>query len=242
MLDIINVAICEDEKIHVELLEKYVANWAKERNMKVRIEVFYSAESFNFNWIMDKRYDILLLDIQMPGQNGIELAKTIRKKDNIINIIFITALSDYIGEGYNVEAINYLIKPIEEKKLYECLDRAVARVPKLEKIILIKDQGEIHRLVQDEIIYIESFGHDLEINTTNEKYITRKSLSIMEKELDEDIFIRCHRSYIAGLKHIKRISKNELELDNGDIIPISRRQYSKTNMAFIKYFRGVIDE
>jgi DNA-binding LytR/AlgR family response regulator len=146
MSDTINVAICEDEKVQVELLEKHVKIWGEQRNIKVIIETFYSAESFDFNWSMDKRYDVLLLDIQMPGQNGIELAKKIREEDDIINIIFITAIPDYIQEGYDVEAINYLIKPVDEKKLYECLDRALEKVPKEEKIVLIEEQGEIYRI------------------------------------------------------------------------------------------------
>lgn len=242
MLDIINIAICDDEKIQVELLEKYVNDWANGRSIRVIIETFYSAESFDFSWSMDKKYDILLLDIQMSGQNGIELAKRIRKEDDILNIIFITAISDYIQEGYDVEAINYLIKPIKENKLYECLDRSAQKIPKEEKTILIDVEGEIHRIIEDDILYIEAFSHSIEINTIDGKYTIRKSIGTIEEELDESGFVRCHRSYIVGLKHIKRIGKIELELDNDDVIPISRRQYSKTNMAFIKYYRGEANE
>ena len=242
MPDRINIAIIDDEKVQVELLEKYVRNWASEKNIRVITEAFYSAESFDFSWSMDKKYNILLLDIQMSGQNGIELAKKIRKEDNMANIIFITAIPDYIGEGYEVEAINYLIKPIKEEKLYECLDRALQRIPKEEKTILIDVDGEIRRIIQHDILYIEAFSHSIDISTVDGKYTTRKNISAIEKELDENIFIRCHRSYIVGLRYIKRIGKNQLELDNGDLIPVSRRQYSQTNRAFIKYFRGDIDD
>jgi len=238
MPDIINIAIVDDEEVQVQLLTKYVENWACKKNIKLIVDSFYSGESFEFSWSMDKRYDVLLLDIQMPGLNGVELAKKIREEDQIINIIFITAIPDYIGEGYNVEAINYLIKPIDEKKLYECLDRAFEKTPKEEKVLLVEEQGEIHRIVQGDILYIESFGHNLEINTIDERYNIRKNIGNMEKELDDKDFVRCHRSYIVGLRYVKRIGKNELELDNGIIIPVSRRQYAKTNRAFIEYYRG----
>ena len=241
-MDTMNIAIIDDEKIQVELLKKYVKNWAYERNIRVIMEAFYSAESFEFSWSMDKKYNILLLDIQMPGQNGIELAKKMRKEDNLTNIIFITAIPDYIGEGYDVEAINYLIKPIKEKKLYECLDRAIQKGLREEKTILVEGQGEIHRVKQYDILYIESFGHSVEINTIDGKYETRNSIGVLENKLDRNSFVRCHRSYIVGLKHIKRIGKDELELDNRVTIPVSRRQYSKTNMAFINYYRGEVDE
>lgn len=238
MMDTINIAIIDDEKIQVELLQKYVQNWAISKNVMVNTEAFYSAESFDFSFSMDKKYNILLLDIQMKGQNGIELAKKIRKEDTMVSIIFITAISDYIGEGYDVAAINYLIKPIKENKLFECLDKAISKIPQEESTILIDAEGEISKVMQKNIVYIEAFAHYIEVNTVNEKYTTRKNIGIIEKELDENTFVRCHRSYIVSLRYVKRIWNNELELDNGKTIPVSRRQYSNTNMAFIKYFRG----
>lgn len=242
MPNILNIAICDDENIQVELLHKYVTNWANDRNIKIQVETFYSAESFEFNWSMDKKYNILLLDIEMSGKNGIELAKNIRKEDKILDIIFITAISDYIGEGYDVSALNYLIKPIKEKKLYECLDKASQKIPNEEKTILINIEGETHRIIQSDIIYIEAFSHTIEINTINKKYTVRKNIGDMEKELDGNILTRCHRSYIVGLKHIKKIGKTDIGLDNNHAIPVSRRLYSSVNMAFIKYFRGEVDE
>lgn len=242
MLDSINIAIVDDEKIQVELLENYVQSWAYEKNIRVIIETFYSAESFDFSWSMDKKYHTILLDIQMPGLSGIELAKKIREENHMINIIFITAVTDYIQEGYDVSAINYLIKPIKEQKLYECLNRAVCKGLKEEKTILFNVEGEIFRVIQKDIIYIEAFAHYIEVNTTKGKYITKKNISTIEKELDDKKFIKCHRSYIVGLRYIKRIATSELELDNGNIMPISRRQYSNTNMAFIKYFRADANE
>lgn len=238
MMDAVNIAIIDDEKVQVALLEKYIHRWACENNIKTIIEAFNSAESFEFSWSMDKKYNIILLDIQMKGQNGIELAKKIRQEDEILNIIFITAIADYIADGYDVSALNYLIKPIKEDKLYECLNKAILKIPKKEKTVLVDVDGGIQRIMQNDIIYIEAFAHYIEINTVSGKYTTRKSISTIEKELDNNIFIRCHRSYIVGLKYIKRISNSELQLDNGQAIPISRSQYSNTNMAFIKYFRG----
>lgn len=242
MMDEINIAIIDDEKVQAELLEKYVKNWTCKKNISVKAENFYSAESFEFNWSMDKKYNIILLDIQMKGENGIELAKKIRKQDENLNIIFTTAITDYIGEGYDVSALNYLIKPIKEDKLYECLNKAVLKIPKIDKSILLEIDGGTERLYQDDLIYIEAFTHFIEISTVNNKYTVRKNISAIEKELDGNIFVRCHRSYIVGLRYIKKIGSSELELDNGHVIPVSRRQYSNTNMAFIKYFRGGIDE
>ncbi|MBU5428310.1 LytTR family DNA-binding domain-containing protein [Tissierella pigra] len=242
MSQIVNIAICDDEKVQVELLKKYVKNWETKNNLKVNIECFYSGESFEFSWSMDKKYNILLLDIEMSGINGVDLAKKIRTEDNLLNIVFITAISDYIGEGYEVDAINYLIKPIIETKLYECLDKSVKKIHMEEKILLIDVEGKITRIKEKDIIYIEAFSHSIDIHTIDGIYTTRKNIGVIEKELDAKLFIRCHRSYIVGLKHIKRIGKTDIELDNKETIPVSRRLYSKVNKEFIRYFRGEVDE
>lgn len=239
-MDIINIAIIDDENVQAELLYKYVQNWAHNNHIEAAIETFYSAESFEFSWCMNKKYNIILLDIQMKGKNGIELAKNIRQEDEILNIIFITAITDYIADGYDVSALNYLVKPIKEDKLYECLNKAILKIPKEEKSILIDTNGGTERIILKDIIYIEAFAHYIEINTTHNKYTTKKNIGSIEMELGENTFIRCHRSYIVNLRYIKRISNSELELDNSQVIPISRNKYSNTNMAFIKYFRGDI--
>lgn len=241
-MDKINIAIIDDEKVQAELLKKYVQSWADIKNYIINTEDFPSAESFEFIWSMDKKYSIILLDIQMNGINGLELAKEIRKQDEKVIIIFITAISDYIGEGYDVDALNYLIKPVKKDKLYECLDKAVLKMPEKEEYILIDTEEGTQKICEKDIIYIEAFAHFVEINTAKGKYTARKNISSMEKELDKNLFIRCHRSYIAGLRYIKRILSSELELDNRQVIPISRRLYTVTNMAFIKYFRGDINE
>lgn len=238
MSDTINVAIVDDESIQVDLLQQYVESYGANKNYKIIIEKFYSAESFDFKWSMDKKYDVILLDIQMPGLNGIELAKNIRKKDSTVSIIFITAITDYIGDGYDVSAVNYLIKPIKKEKLFECLDKALFNSLKESKSMLIDVNGEIQKIYEKDIMYIEAFAHEVEVTTIRGKLLIKKSIGQIEKELCEDDFIKCHRSYIAGLRFVKRISNNELELDNGKVIPVSRRLYAKTNMAFIKYYRG----
>lgn len=238
----INIGICDDESIQVELFFKYVENWAIKNNRKVNIETFNSAESFHFKWLENKTYDILLLDIEMPGQNGVELAKTIRKKDKDINIIFITARSEFIAEGYEVEAINYLLKPLSEDRLYKCLDRAVEKIPEKETRILVDIEGETVSIKEKDILFLESLAHNIEIQTRNKTYNTRMNLSDIEKDLNQDAFIKNHRSYIVNLLHIKRIGKEEIELDNGDNIPMSRRRYKDVNMKFIKFFRGERDE
>lgn len=238
MAKILRIAICDDEDLQIELLTKYVRNWEKLNHQKVVIESYHNGSEFHFTWSGDDSFDILLLDIEMPNLNGIELARKIREKDENLQIIFITGVADFIGEGYDLQAVNYLLKPIKEEKLYDCLDTAVRKLPNEEQWLVIEQEDEIIRLNQSEILYIEAFSHTIDIHTKNGKYTIRKSISAIEKELVASLFVRCHRSYLISLLHIDKILKDEILLDGGDSVPLSRRRYKEVNMAFINYFKG----
>lgn len=232
------IGICDDELVQTKLLSFLVRKWAGRNNRLVTIEIFDSAEAFQFAWSEDKSYDVLLLDIQMSGQNGIELAKIIRQSDDTLAIIFITGFSDYIDEGYEVSALHYLIKPIKEDKLFACLDKARKRIQLDRKTILLCCNGENLRIYQDEIVYIEAFAHTVIITTINKRYEIKKSIGVLEKELDAAMFYRGHRSYIVSLKYVLKIGKTGITLENGVQVPVSRRSYKGVNKAFIDFYRS----
>jgi DNA-binding LytR/AlgR family response regulator len=232
----IHFAICDDNITEIEYLNRIVGKWARAGNIATVISTFESAESFLFHYADDKSFDILLLDIQMKNMNGVELAKQIRLDNDSVQIIFITGFPDYMPEGYDVSALHYLMKPVSEQKLFEVLDKAMKRLGKSERTILLKAEGESVCIPMGSIMYIESFAHAVEITTIKEKIKAGMSISDLEKKLG-DGFVRCHRSYIVGLKYIKRIRQNEVILDNDISIPLSRRVCTKVNQAFIRFFK-----
>ncbi len=232
---LINIAICDDEKAQIDNLKKLVSHWANEYNFNVSISEFESAESFLFHYEDEKNFDILLLDIEMGELNGVELAKKIRTENETVQIVFITGFPDFIAEGYEVSALNYLMKPVSGEKLYEVLNKAVTKISKEEKNLVINNT----KVKLSEILFIEAFAHSCEIAVlSGDKIKSSQKISLLENELNSE-FIRCHRSYIVGIRHIKQIDKSEIILDNGDIVPLSRRLYTDVNKAFIKYFKGV---
>lgn len=228
------IAICDDEIYQIDLLKKLIAVWAKNNNIKIKINTYNSAEDFKSFKI---ECDVLLLDIQMPGQNGFELAKELRHNNELLIIIFITGVPDYIQEGYEVSALHYLLKPVDEHKLYNTLDKAYKTLNTTKKSIVITQLGEHYRILLDDIIFIESFGHNLNIITITKSYEIRKNISEIETELDNRFF-RCHRSYIVMMKYVKNISANEILLDNGQHVPLSRKLYKDMFQLFIKYHKG----
>ncbi len=232
----LNFAICDDNITEIEYISKIVGKWARANGNTAAISTFESAESFLFHYADDKSFDILLLDIQMKNMNGVELAKQIRLENDAVQIIFITGFPDFMAEGYEVSALHYLMKPVSEQKLFEVLDKACKRLGKSERTILLKVEGESVCVPVGSIVYIESFAHTVEITTNKEKIKAGLSISDLEAELGEG-FIRCHRSYIVGLRYIKRIRQSEVILDNDISIPLSRRLYNKVNQAFIRFFK-----
>lgn len=231
------VAVCDDEHQQTQYIKMLVGKWADDNNITVTVDMFESAEKFKSAWKDDKSFDILLLDIQMGGQNGVELAKDLRQTDEKLIIVFITAVPDFMDEGYEVSALHYLVKPINENKLYATLDKALKSFTKNNNAIFVQTENESGtvRILTDSILYIESFDHFLEINTVSEKLTVKMPMYELESKLDSN-FKRCHRSYIVNIKYIKKIIKTEITLDSNKTIPLSRRLYTDVNRAMIKYF------
>ena len=232
----IKIAVCDDEHQQTEYIKSLVSKWADENNIKTNIEMYDSAENFKAVWSKNKIFDILLLDIEMSGQNGIDLAKEIRQSDMKLIIIFITGFVDYMPEGYDVSALHYLIKPIKEDKLFEVLDKAVKNIEnESEQILAVTiNRNDIFIPLRD-IIYIESSLHYININTEIEQYKVKMPLTEIESKLGGGFF-KCTRSFIIGLRYVRKISKSEVILTNGITIPLGRGLYQDINKAFIKYF------
>ena len=235
----LNIAICDDETVEIEYLTSLVQEWAKAAKTAANISGFASAEAFLFKYEEDKNVDILLLDIQMKAMDGIELAEKIRENNSGVQIVFITGFPDYISRGYDVSALHYLIKPVEKEKLFEVLSKACDNLKKEEKFVLFSVDNESLKINLKNMIYVEAFGHSSCVVCENGKYNVKLPISAIAKMLDKS-FVQCHRSYIANLHHILRITKTDIVFDNNKIIPVSRRMYNDVNMAFINFYRGKI--
>lgn len=227
------IAICDDEQNQIEYITSIVTSWSNHKGHSCEIRTFASAEAFLFEYEEDKAYDILLLDVEMKNINGIELAKRIRKDNNRAEIIFITSHFEFVGEGYEVDALHYLIKPISVEKFTQVLTKAAEKLSVEPPSVVISCEGETVKLYESDILYVESFLHYIVIHTKDNEYKIKENISVFENKVS-DVFYRIHRSYLVSLKYITRISRTSVNIGNTEL-PLSRGKYDNINRAFIEH-------
>ena len=131
------VAVCDDSSEDARYVAGMVQAWASSRDAALQVERFPSAEAFLFHYAEDQSYDMLLLDIEMPGMDGVAMARQVRRDNEAVQIVFVTGYSDYIAQGYDVAALHYLMKPVDREKLFAVLDRAAVKLGKNERALLL---------------------------------------------------------------------------------------------------------
>lgn len=228
------IAVCDDDSVQLKFIQSLVQKWCNSVNDKSDILLYSSAEELLFNYTPEC-FDILLLDIQMTGENGISLAKRIRSFNDDVAIIFITAVSDYVFDGYDVGAVQYLLKPVNQNKLFECLNASHKKSALQRRIVFESEQGSTAAAVND-IVCLEAFSHKTKIVLIDKELYVNESIGSIVQRLGSD-FYKCHRSYAVNIRHINSIKKYDAVMDNGLIVPVSRRIYNDFNSAFIAFYR-----
>lgn len=225
------VAICDDSDADRRYIMDMVRSWASAAGHEVQIDGFPSAESFLFRYAGESDYDILLLDIEMGTMDGVTMAKELRKSNDTVQIIFITGYSDYISEGYEVAALHYLMKPVNEEKLCLVLDRAAEKLAKNERVLNFEVSGEMVRMPIYQIRYADVLGNYVTIHAQTDVTV-KMTLGELEKQLDER-FYRVGRSALVNLTQISRVTRAEIRLNDGTAIPLPRGAYEGVNRAII---------
>ena len=225
------VAICDDSDADRRYIMDMVRSWASAAGHEVQIDGFPSAESFLFRYAGESDYDILLLDIEMGAMDGVTMAKELRKSNDTVQIIFITGYSDYISEGYEVAALHYLMKPVNEEKLCLVLDRAAEKLAKNERVLNFEVSGEMVRVPIYQIRYADVLGNYVTVHAQTDVTV-KMTLGELEKQLDER-FYRVGRSALVNLTQISRVTRAEIRLNDGTAIPLPRGAYEVIKRAII---------
>lgn len=233
----INIAIIEDETEFFPYYNQMISEWTSANGRVCNTVCASSAEEFLFKYQERKIFDIILLDIRMDGMDGMQLARKIREYDESVKIIFLTGDRDNVLEGYEVNAIRYLLKPIQKEKLMEALNTCVNALQKDgEDFITVKISGESTRIYKKEIISIKVDGHYIHLHAKNRDYTWKATLKDVQGKLERKRFVMVNRSEIVNLDYVEKITREQCVLENGDVLPISRGAYPLLNDAFMRYY------
>ncbi|TSE10114.1 LytR/AlgR family response regulator transcription factor [Aquimarina algiphila] len=208
--------LIDDEPLAIRLLENHIS----------KIESFEIVAKCNnaiqgLEVLRTETIDLMFLDIKMPNITGLDFLKTLKTPPKTI---ITTAYRDYAIEGYDLDILDYLLKPITFERFFRAVERFSRednikiienkKVPKSEEqSILVKSGNKYHKISINDIIYIESLKDYIKIHTTNKQVLTKYKISDIEKELDRELFLRVHRSYIINLNKITAYTHNDIELD-----------------------------
>lgn len=230
----VRIAICDDEeRYRIEL--KTILN-------KLLINSDLNIDTFDDGNILADAfaaspYDLVFLDIEMPALDGITLAKKIRSRSENVFIVFLTSHIEYALEGYEVNALRYLTKPVDIEKLKEVI-RYVQEKQGSSRQIIIKEDGEEILIDINDVIYMESMNQNVRIVTAGGEHVIRYNISDFEDQLKNDGFFRIHRGYLISLSKVKKLSGNDVILDGGETLPVSRSNVKPLKEALYTYVEG----
>ncbi|MBR6282508.1 MAG: response regulator transcription factor [Lachnospiraceae bacterium] len=218
----INVCIVEDEVAQANLLKEYIDRFSKKN--RVQYAITHYGDGIDLVDEYRGQFDIILLDIQMKHLDGMAAAEKIRKVDSDVIIIFITSTVQYAVQGYAVDALGYVLKPVPYLQFEQLFDKAIARVNAKREKVFIRvsvDERQI-KLDCDSIYYIESQRNNVGIHCQDADYVTAGPLKKFDEMLGGHGFSKCHNAYIVNLSYVEAVQKEEVLLTNGVELPISR--------------------
>lgn len=230
------IAICDDEKDIREL----IANKVEKQYPDAEIIFFQSGEEL---LLVDESIDILFLDIQMSGIDGMETARELRKKDKKVILIFVTAVEEYVFQAFDVGAFNYIVKPIDDGKFSDVLHRAVdewssqninEKEPE-ERYVLINNSGVHTKVILDEIVYAEVFNRKVVIHKLDGEIEYYGKMSDLES-LAGDSFFRSHRAYLINFKYVEKYDATTIYLERGTVL-MAKQNYPEFVKKYMKYIQ-----
>lgn len=238
------ISICDDEIQELFHISKLLNKYQEQRNVTFRYDAFSNATEL-LETMQRGVYDILLLDVLMPGINGIQTSREIREYDNDIKIIFLTSSPEFAVESYAVDAYYYLLKPATETKLFPILDKLFQEALRKEESLTVRSASGIMRISIQRLEFLEVMNKKLYFHLSDSSIKeTHGSLSDFETDLlCREEFIKVHRSFIVNMGYIQELSSNMIITASGQRVPISRLLYTQVRETYMKHLffeKGVV--
>lgn len=233
----IRIAIVEDERDCQLSLAEYLGRFGNENDKKFDIVLFDDGMDITENY--ESRWDIIFMDIKMKHMDGMTAARKIREYDQAVIIIFITTMAKFAIKGYEVDALDFVLKPLKYPQFVDKMKKALSSLSRISehKYLLLPIEDRKERVSTEQILFIEVKSHNLYIVTEQGTYTMRYSISKLEKELTGYHFIRCNNSYLINLKNVTGVEK-DIVMINENRIPISRTRKKQFLESLSNYLVG----
>lgn len=239
-----NIALCDDETIYIQTIEHDIRLWSRANNVEHAITIlpYRSGEELLERHAEGQRIDALFLDIQFPNEeNGMYIVKEIHHRQPELPVVFITNYGEYVYEGYTVNALRFLRKPVVQADIDECMKILWHQYSLSQKdTILIEAPPQTLRLPSSSILYSEALGRTCRLRITDPagEYCLRIRFRDIQQLLPTEIFVQCHRSYLVNIQYVRRFTRSDIYMSNGDRIPLSRKYSAAFLNLFQTYYQG----
>ena len=233
----IHIAICDDEKHMSDQIRAMASDFFRKKNREIRLRTFLSGEELLND---EGQIDILFLDIQMKGMDGLETARKLRAGQFRGFLIFITVLKEMVFQSFEVQAYDYLVKPVDEKQFGKTMERLYASMQNASEDSLLVQKGYEGRIIrEDEIVFCEVIDRKIYLNLVSGEVVDYyERIENLETKLGSHFF-RCHRSYLINLKHLKGYKNGTACMDNGKEVPVSRLRSKEFSSVVLQYMKNM---
>lgn len=220
----INIAMIEDDDQDALNLSSALESYGKKEKQILNLRRFTSGEAFLTNY--KPVYDIVFLDVELPGMNGMATAEKFRSYDQNTILIFVTHVAALAIKGYQYNATDYMLKPVSEQDIYIRMKKIAQKLENNDLSLSIPIENGIKLIQLSSLYYVESYGHVLIYHTSEGEFKVREktSMKLLEEKLSPHSFSRCSVSYLVNLRFLSAVDKNEVVLMNGERLPISRNK------------------
>ncbi len=231
----LSIAVCDDEVIECCNMAKRIKDILEDMKIPCIIRQFRSGGELLQAL---ESFDIVFLDIIMQDLDGMKTAQIFREKAFDKILIFISSSREYVFDAYDVEAFQYLLKPVDNRKLKRVLQKAVLKTEKhSQEFIIVSRERQKKKLFLDDIYYFEIKGRVVDVHGTEGVFTYYEQIGELENKLRDKGFFRCHKSYLINLKYVDVYNRQEVILENGEAIVIAKRGYEEFCQAVLKVMR-----
>ena len=231
------ILICDDDPLIIEQLQKFIESFFKSNHIKCpELVSFTSGESLLAD---SEEKDLVFLDIEMPGMNGIYIGNVLKERNKNIIIFVVTSYSEYLDEAMRFHVFRYLSKPLEKQRLFRNLKDALAVYHTLSQKIALETKEETLTLPVNDIILIETQGRKIIVHTSKKDYESIHSIQYWIEILPKNCFIQSHRSFIVNLKHVSNFNHDIIYLEDGQFTAyLTKRKYTEFKNAYLLYLES----